>query len=212
MAEKSDYTASLLRWKYGTAAYYCSAIVLFLIAIAAVFIRNDIFRARWAFVALGLALLPAVGEKLTRIIFPWPMKFLITLSLILHMAGGVFGFYFTLYPIYDKIAHLVASITIAFLIFILILVLGKTFELRIRRSWIAGGIFLIIMFFGLAWEYAELFIDLSSGTTYFVTPYDSLFDVTFNTIGSAYVALTVNQYLKSASVDQLYDRFIHWKQ
>jgi hypothetical protein len=209
--EKTNYTDSLLSWKFGPPAYYGSVVLLFLIALAGVFIRNDIFRARWAFVALCLALLPAAGEKLTGILFPWPMKFLISLSLILHMAGGIFGFYFSLYPIYDKIGHLTASITIAFLLFIVILVIGKTFELQLQRSWIVWGIFLSMMVFGLAWEYAELFIDLSSGTTYFVTPYDSVFDMIFNIIGSVYVVTIVNGYLKTASADQLCDRFISWR-
>jgi hypothetical protein len=212
MAAKPDLTDALLGWKYGNFAYLSSLAVLFLIAVAAVFIRNDIFRARWAFVALALALLPAAAERMTGIRFPWPMKFLLTLSLVMHMAGGVFGFYFSLYPIYDKIAHLVSSIAIAYLIFIVILVIGGIFRKHPSRLWISCGIFFTVMLLGLSWEYEELFLDLSSGTTYFVNPADSFFDMVFNILGSAYVALTVNAYLKSESFDHLYQRFIRWQE
>jgi hypothetical protein len=206
-----NLTDVLLAWRYGNPTYYGSLAVLFFIGIAAVFFRNDIFRAKWTFVALAIALLPAAAERLTGIRFPWLMKFLIALSLVLHMAGGVFGFYFSLYPIYDKIAHLVASMAIAFLIFIVILVIGGIFGKHPGRFWITCGFFLIVMVLGLSWEYEELFIDLSSGTTYFVNPYDSFFDMVFNTLGSAYIALTVNTYLTSESFEHLYHRFITWR-
>jgi hypothetical protein len=207
-AKNHILTGTLPAWKYGNTAYYGSMAVLFLIGIAAVFIRHDISRAKWAFVGLAIALLPVAAERLTGIRFPWPMKFLITLSLVLHLAGGVFGFYFSLYPIYDKIAHLVASMAVAYLIFIVILVIGGLFKKYPGRAWIAWGIFLVVMGLGLSWEYTELFIDLSSGTTYFVNPYDSFFDMVFNTLGSAYIALIVNAYLKSESFEHLYQRFI----
>ena len=211
IADNHNLTDVLLAWRYGNAAYYTSLAVLFLVGIAAVFIRHDIFRARWAFVALVVALLPAAAERLTGIRFPWPMKFLITLALILHSAGGAFGLYFSLYPIYDKIAHLVASVAIAYLLFVVILVTGGIFRKYPGRVWICCGIFLGVMLLGLSWEYEELFIDLSTGTTYFVNPADSFFDMVFNIIGSAYIVLIVNAYLKSESFEQLYQRFIRWQ-
>ncbi len=133
---------SLLEWNYGNTVYYASVLVLLFIAVDGLIIRGDIFRARWGFVALTIALLPVLAEYFFRIIFPWPMKFLITLALILHMAGGIFEFYFTLYPIYDKIAHLVSSMAIAFLFFVTILIIagvtGQTYQPprdRYRHLW-----------------------------------------------------------------------------
>ena len=211
IADNHTLTDALLAWRYGNAVCYSSMAVLFLIGIAAVFIRHDIFRAHWAFVALAVAVLPAAAERLTGIRLPWPMKLLITLALILHTAGGAFGLYFSLYPIYDKIAHLVASIAISYLIFVIILVTGGIFRRYPGRLWTCCGIFLAVMLLGLSWEYEELFIDLSTGTTYFVNPADSFFDMVFNIIGSAYVVLIVNAYLKSESFEQLYHRFIRWQ-
>ena len=89
---------TVFEWKYGNAAYYATVVVLLIVALAGLLIRNDIFRARWAFIAVALALLPALCEWIIGIRFPWPMKFLLTLALLMHMAGGIFLFYFTLYP------------------------------------------------------------------------------------------------------------------
>jgi hypothetical protein len=211
IADNHNLTDALLAWRYGNAAYYTSLAVLFLLGIATVFIRHDIFRAHWAFIALAIAVLPAAAERLTGIRLPWPMKFLITLALILHTAGGAFGLYFSLYPIYDKIAHLVASVAIAYLIFVVILVTGGMFRKHPGRLGICCGIFLCVMLLGLSWEYEELFIDLSTGTTYFVNPADSFFDMVFNIIGAGYVVLIVNAYLKSESFEHLYQRFIRWQ-
>jgi hypothetical protein len=202
---------NLLGWKYGNAMYYASVVVLLFIAVDGLIIREDIFRARWGFVALAISLLPFVAEYLFRIIFPWPMKFLNTLALILHMAGGIFGFYFTLYPVYDKIAHLVSSMAIAFLFFVTLMIIGGISGRQISRRVIVIGIFAAVMLVASAWEYAELYIDDMSKTTYFVTVDDSLLDTVFNLTGTSYIVLTINGYLKHESINSLYYRFIRWK-
>ena len=113
----------LLEWEYGNTAYYSALALLLFIAVDGLIIRGDVLRAQWGFVALAIALLPALAEYLTPLILPWPMKFFITLSLIFHIAGGIFEFYFTLYPVYDKIGHLVSSIAISLVIVVVLLIL-----------------------------------------------------------------------------------------
>jgi hypothetical protein len=202
---------SVFEWNYGNAAYYVSVILLFIVALTGLLIRNDIFRARWAFIAVALAMLPALCEWIIGIRFPWPMKFLITLALLMHMAGGIYLFYFTLYPIYDKACHLVAAMAIAFLVFIFILVLGGVTGRDFGRGAVIAWVFITAIVLGLAWEYAELLIDIRSGSTYFIDPYDSVFDMIFNIIATAYVAFNLNEYLKQESLISLYRRWIHWK-
>jgi hypothetical protein len=202
---------ALLEWKYGNGVYYAALLLLLFLALDGLIVRGDIFRARWGFVALAIALLPALAEYFFRIIFPWPMMFLNTLALILHMAGGIFGFYFTLFPIYDKVAHLVSSMAIAFLFFVTILVLAGATGKHISRPAIVISIFIAVMLVALVWEYMELYIDGMSMTTYFVTLNDSLLDMVFNLIGTSYIVLNVNEYLKHDSLNSLYRRFIRWK-
>jgi hypothetical protein len=191
--------------------YFAAVVLLLFIAVDGLIIRGDIFRVRWGFVALTIALLPALAEYFFRIIFPWPMKFLVTLALILHMAGGIFEFYFTLFPIYDKIAHLVSSMAIAFLFFVTIMIIAGITGKYISRPVIVIGIFVAVMLVGSAWEYMELYIDGMSKSTYFVTVNDSLLDTVFNLIGTSYIVLTINVYLKHESINSLYRRFIRWK-
>jgi hypothetical protein len=186
-------------------------VLLLFIAFSGILIRGDFFRARWGFVAVALALVPLIAEWATGIRFPWPMKFLLTLAMVMHMAGGVFLFYFTLYPIYDKLCHLVSAIAIALLIFFTILVIGGISGKNFNRKAVVATVFLSVVGFGLFWEYAELRLDILSGSTYFVTPYDSVFDMIFNIIATAYVAINLNAYLKRESLLELYRRWIHWR-
>lgn len=202
---------ALFAWRYGNATYYASVALLLFIAFSGWLIRQDLFRARWGFVAVALSLLPAVAEWVTGIRFPWPMKFLLTLALIMHMAGGIFLFYFTLYPIYDKFCHLVAAMSIALLVFVFILVLGGLTGRNFGRKTVIVSVFATVVLFGLMWEYAELFLDLSTGTNYFVNPYDSVFDMIFNIIATSYIVANLNEYLKRETLLDLYRRWIHWR-
>ena len=202
---------ALLAWHYGNVAYYISLGLLGFIALFGLIIREDILRAQWGFIALTIALLPALAECLTPVIFPWPMKFLITLSLILHIAGGIFGFYFTFYPLYDKIGHLISSMAIAFVFFVMIMVLSGMTGKNVSRTMVAIGIFVPVILFALAWEYAELNIDAIAGSTYYVDAYDSFFDMVFNIIGASYFVLNIHAYMKKESLNSLYRKFIRWK-
>lgn len=202
---------SIFEWKYGNATYYATVTLLFVVALAGLLIRNDIFRARWAFIAVALALLPALCEWIIGIRFPWPMKFLLALALLMHMSGGIFLFYFTFYPIYDKACHLVAAMGIAFLVFVFILVLGGVTGRDFRREAVVVCIVITVIVLGLVWEYAELLLDIRSGSTYFVNPYDSVFDMIFNIIATVYMAANINEYLKQESLINLYRRWIHWR-
>jgi len=202
---------AVFEWKYGNSAYYVTVVLLLMVALSGLLVRNDIFRARWAFIAVALALLPALCEWIVGIRFPWLMKFLLTLALLMHMAGGIFLFYFTLYPVYDKVCHLVAAIAIAFLVFISILVLGGLTGRNFRKRAVIACVFIAVIILGLAWEYAEFRLDIRSGSTYFVNPFDSVFDMIFNIIAAAYMAANLNEYLKQESLITLYRKWIHWE-
>ncbi|MFA7072688.1 MAG: hypothetical protein WC138_09305, partial [Methanoculleus sp.] len=63
--------------------------------------------------ALGLTLVPAIVTRRGNITLPWEINLLVALSLYLHVAGGVRGFYEIYYPYYDKVAHLISGITVS---------------------------------------------------------------------------------------------------
>jgi hypothetical protein len=201
----------LMGWEYGNTAYFSALILLLFIAATGWIVRGDLLRAQWGFVALAIALLPALAEYLTPLILPWPMKFFITLSLIFHIAGGIFGFYFTLYPVYDKIGHLVSSIAISLVIVVMLLILVGITGIRLSNPAVVIFIFITVMVCGIAWEYAELNIDTVAGSTYFVNVNDSLLDMLFNVMGTSYIVINIRELLKHESLTDLYRRFIHWK-
>jgi len=202
---------SIFAWRYGNATYYVTVALLLCITLSGLLIQNDLIRARWGFVAVALAILPAVCEWIIGIRFPWPMKFLLTLALAMHMAGGIFRFYFTFYPVYDKLCHLVSTMAITLLVFVAIFVLAGVTGNNFQRRSVVAGVFTTVIVMGLAWEFAELNLDFLSGTSYFVSPADSFLDTIFNIIGTAFVTVTINKYLKRESLLSLSHRWVTWK-
>jgi uncharacterized membrane protein HdeD (DUF308 family) len=198
----------LLRWRYGNVFCYTLQVLLLAIALTGIWIGDD-YRATWGFVALFITFLPLIVEWRMRISFPWPMKFFLALALLIHMSGGIMRWYFTLYPVYDKLAHFISAITISFMLFMLILVIGLNTRFH-PGPWIVAFLILVTSFFlGEAWEYAELTIDVVYSSTYFVNPLDSIFDTTFNLIGCGYIALLAYTYLKREPLEKVHYRFIH---
>ncbi len=197
----------LLRWRYGNALCYTLQVLLLAIALTGIWIGDD-YRATWGFVALFISFLPLIVEWRMRISFPWPMKFLIALALLIHMSGGIMRWYFTLYPVYDKLAHFISAITISFMLFMLILVIGLNTGFHPGPRIVAFLILVTSFFLGEAWEYAELTIDVVYSSTYFVNPLDSIFDTTFNLIGCGYIALLAYTYLKREPLEKVHYRFI----
>ena len=199
----------LMEWRYGNLCYYLTVVALVITAVWAL-ILGEPQRAFWGFCAVGLAAIPALLEWKDGWIFPWPAKFLIGLTLVIHMGGGIFHWYFNYYPIYDKIAHLVASMAIAFLTFLFLLFLTYYSVVRMGRWTILIITIAVTLLFGFGWELGEYIIDQNLFSTYFVTSYDSLMDTVFNLLGLGYIVLHANEYLKLESPERLFRRFVTW--
>jgi hypothetical protein len=199
----------LMDWRYGNLCYFLTIAALFLFSVSGIVI-DDTYRAVWGFCAVILAALPAIFERKDGWIFPWPAKFLIGLTLVMHIGGGINSWYFALYPVYDKIAHLVASMTLALLLFLLLVFLEYYHVVRLGRRTIVLAVLVIPLCFGLCWEYAEYVIDQNLLSTYFVTFYDSIMDNLFNILGAGYIAFHANEYLKLEPPEKVYRRFVKW--
>jgi hypothetical protein len=199
----------LMGWRYGNLCYSLTIVVLFLFSISGIVI-NDTYRAIWGFCAVILAALPAFLEWKDGWIFPWPVKFLIGLTLVMHIGGGINSWYFALYPVYDKIAHLVASMTIAVVLLLFLLFLEYYDVVHLGRGKIVIAVFTVPLFFGLAWESAEYIIDQNLLSTYFVTFFDSIMDNLFNIMGAAFIAFHANEYLMLESPKKVYRRIVKW--
>ena len=205
------WTDSLMAWGDWPVVWYVSVLLLALETITAN-ILGDYGRVQWGIIFVCVVLLPALAEVLTPIRFPWLLKWLIALTLIMHMAGGLYGFYNSLYPVYDKICHFVASSTISFIIFELILVSSMVSGLKPKRRIIMATIFIIVILLALSWEYAEYTIDALTGSDYFVSYTDSFFDMVFNTIGIGFVLFWVSRYMKREPFDRVTQRFMSFRE
>jgi hypothetical protein len=199
----------VMEWRYGNLCYYLTIVALLLFSLSGIVI-GDTFRAFWGFCAAVLAALPAFFEWKDGWIFPWPAKFLIGLTLVMHIGGGIFWWYFHYYPVYDKLAHLVASMTIALLTLLFLLFLSYYSVARPGRWTIIAIVLIVPLLFGSGWEIAEYTIDQNLLSTYWVNFWDSLLDTIFNLLGCGFIAVHANEYLKLESPERLFRRFVTW--
>jgi hypothetical protein len=174
------------------------------------FLIGDIARATWGLIAVLLTFLPAIVEWRLRMHLPWTVKFLIALALFLHIAGGINRWYFLFYPFYDKLAHFVSALTIAFMLYLFLLCLGTYSRFKPGRYTIMVIILVTTMLFGQAWEYAELSIDMLFRSTYYMSSLDSLIDSTGNFLGAFIIVVIAYYDLKKSSVADVFNRYVQW--
>jgi hypothetical protein len=197
----------LAAWRWGNLCYLLTIPALLWFAVGNWMI-DDMYRATWAVIAAVIAALPAIIEWRTGWILIWPAKFLVGLSLFIHIGGGMMSWYFDYYPVYDKIAHLVSGMTVALLIFLVLLFLAYRSIARPGRLTIVAIILVVALSFGFLWELAELLLDVNLTSTYFIGPADSFFDTYFNVLGTGYIAFHANGYLKLEPPEKVFTRFV----
>lgn len=196
-----------LRPKGRYLVYLLQTGLLYLIATG--FFIQDTFRAFWGMVALGITFLPLLIEFATDFKFHWVVKGSLALPMVLHIAGGVQRWYFLFYPWYDKIGHIVAAATLAFLLFLLFLFLAQYTTFCRNSAVLISLIILLTMFLGSAWEIAEQYLDLIYQATYYHDVIDSILDQIANLVGIAATAIFVNRKLKTFTIEELFVQFFH---
>ncbi|MCE5338770.1 MAG: hypothetical protein LLF90_08815 [Methanomicrobiaceae archaeon] len=154
-------------------------------------------------IALGLTMVPAVITRRWSIVLPWQVNLLIALSLYLHIAGGVLGYYDIYYPYYDKVAHLISGITVSVLAFVVVLLLDRFGRLNLSRWMIVGFIIIAAMAMEGFWEIYEWIFDTFLGTTLQHGLDDTMLDMIFVLVGAVIVALAGNRRLSRFSKEEL---------
>ncbi|KUG07898.1 membrane protein [hydrocarbon metagenome] len=132
--------------------------------------------------SLALSLLPVVFEYVLKVTLPPGVKPLISLALLLHVAGGISRFYWKFAPFYDKVAHVCSALALFLLIitfFVVLDYLGKT----VRWRTILISSLLITTVFMVSWEISEYLIDVMAKTSYNNGIGDSTGDLIANCIG-----------------------------
>jgi hypothetical protein len=164
------------------------------LAVQAAFI-HDTPRFYFVVLAMIIAVLPIVVEKLVHFSFPFGVKSLVPFALFLHLAGGVMRWYWIYQPWYDKFAHFVAAITIALLVFTFFLYLDWC-EIRFKTWQILLGIFIITMILGGVWEAGERTFDLILRSSYNNGLMDTIGDVIANFIGTVVAMFIAYRYIR----------------
>jgi hypothetical protein len=162
-----------------------------------------------AFFVFGLTFVPYVAADRLDIRFPWVVYFLIALSLWLHIAGYVQGWYFTLYPYYDKVAHLVSGISIALIGFLGVIFLDRYWRMGLTPLFIVGFTVIFGLALGAVWEIYEFSVDMVFGSPLAVPMQNSLedtmLDMIFVLIGSLIVAAVAIAYFHNHRKSDLED-------
>jgi len=195
--------------------YYLTYLMQGLILVAAVYSFFIGYYAGTFFglVAIGLSLVPTLVYRKWHIVVPWEVTFLIALTLFLHIGGYSFQWYLNLYPFYDKFAHFIASITIALLGFLTVLIMMRISTcLELERWQIFFFIVIFTLAFGAIWEIWEFSMDLLVGP-YLTKPLqqgntDTMIDLITDLAGGLFVAALGTHYLKKKTANEWADTFM----
>jgi uncharacterized membrane protein YjdF len=192
------------------AGLYLAYLLQFLIAanILIAFSLGEYSQVFGGVVGLCLTLVPAVVTRRWSLTLPWQVNLLIALSLYLHVAGEIQGFYVLYYPYYDKIAHLVSGITVSVLAFVIVLLLDRFSRLNLTRWMIVGFIIIAAMAMEGFWEIYEWLFDTFLGTNLQYGLDDTMLDMISVLIGAIVVALAGNRYLSRFSKEEIAGRMV----
>jgi hypothetical protein len=195
--------------------YYLTYIIQAFILISSVYALSIGYYsgAFFGFLAAGLSFIPTLVHRKLHIVVPWEVTFLIALTLFLHIGGYSFQWYLEYYPVYDKIAHLVASVTIALLGFLAVLIIMRVSScLHMERWQIFFFIVIFTLAFGAIWEIWEFTFDTFFGA-YLTKPLqhsnaDTMIDLITDLAGGLIVAFLGTYYLKRKSANEWADTFL----
>jgi hypothetical protein len=183
--------------------FYLTYIMQALIILTAVYSFHIGYYAGTFFglVAVGLSLIPTLVHRKVHIVVPWEVTFLIALTLFLHIAGYSYYWYVDFYPYYDKFTRLIASMTVALLGFLAVLIIMRISNgLQFKRWHIFFFIVIFTLALGVIWEIWEFALDSLAGA-YPTNPLqlsnaDTMLDLIADLGGGIVIAVLGTFYLK----------------
>ena len=200
----------MLREKIGIYLAYLMQMLIVVYAVYSVYIKDYIW-AVWGLFALILTLTPLMLKRRFHVTLPWELNFLIVLSLYLSVSGNVQGWYYHFYPFYDKVAHLVSSITIAVLGFVAAVIMDRYTEIKMNRPMIVFFIIIFTMAIGSFWEITEFVSDNLFGTQLQPSLGDTMHDLIFDLAGGIIIGVLGDVYLKRMPKERFFSDFLNEK-
>jgi uncharacterized membrane protein YjdF len=153
------------------------------------FVNGQYFMGLVGIFSFFITFIPTLLYRTLRVTLPWELSFLIVLSLFLHVAGNVGQFYDLLFPVYDKIAHFVSSVTVAVLGLVSAVILDQYTDTNLNKYMIMVFVVLLTMAFGAFWEIGEFVYDLLLGTRTQSGLEDTMFDLIFDLAGGIIIGV-----------------------
>ena len=97
--------------KKGVAASYILKIVMIILFFIAIW--EDNWTWAWGCLfSILITLVPSLLKRNFHVTLPWILDFMITITLFVHISGGILSLYNTL-PLYDKIAHFISAVFVS---------------------------------------------------------------------------------------------------
>lgn len=140
-------------------------------------------------VAFLLTIVPSLMTRNMRLCLPWEVNLFIAVSLYLHVMGHVGGYYVLFAPYYDKLTHLVSSITVALLAFFAAVLADHQGDVRLTRPAIVVFILIFTLAAGTVWEIYEFVFDQVFGTNLQLGNTDTMSDLVVDLVGAGIVAV-----------------------
>lgn len=149
----------------------------------------------WGAFAIVLTFTPQMIKRRFKVTLPWELNFLIILSLFLHVGGIIRDWYYII-PLYDKMAHFIASSTIAILGFVAVVVIDQYTEINMNEIMIVFIIIIFTVAIGTFWEITEFIYDFFTGAGMQKSLNDTMWDLIFDVAGGVIIAFLGWGYLK----------------
>ena len=157
---------------------------------------------------LGLTILLIMGRK-GIYIFPIPIVLAISSVLMMHDIGIYFGLYDTFIDWWDKVAHYVAAVIVAYVAFFFLVYLeryGRT--IRLTPAFIVLFTMAFTCTFGVGWEIYELMSDEILGSTMqYMSFIDTMQDMISDILGALTISAVGLWWLKRHSIEEFVKHF-----
>lgn len=161
---------------------------LILLAAASSITAGEYFLGFSAGLAFLLTMTPALMTRNMRLCLPWEINLLVAVSLYIHVMGHVGGYYISLAPYYDKLAHLVSSATVALIAFFIAALAEHRGEVRLTVPIAIIFIVSTTLAAGTLWEIYEFVADEVFGTDLQYGNTDTMVDLIMDLAGAVIVA------------------------
>ncbi len=176
-----------------------------------IFLIISIWKLHWIWIfgctlAIIVSFIPTILKRNYQITLPLILDILITITLILHVVGGLLGAYGIIY--YDTLTHFVSSFLVAFLAFVIIYILDEYWEGMVMDKYAMAFVVIITtVAMGVVWEFNEWITDIIFGTHEQWGYTDTIKDLFIDMLAGIVMAAIGVNMIKRGSFDEMTGKF-----